>query len=859
MGNWGEDFLEKTFNINYDEMRALLLYQYLVETREKADKSNTKGKKESTASYANSLYKDLLAPTVRYRETIWRRSIIKCLSSLDKDEIGKELEGKSIFDTKLYTNGLSRYYECLLFVACLFELNRCSEKDIPKFRLVTSYPYDIIIRSYLKLISPSSKRARSVAAFQENHANRVTERLITYLFKDCKDINEYHCVYHFLVKTRVFMHSVKNKDNEKNYLETISLNIAYLCSERFYGNNDYTNAIRFSSLVLRTDDAEYRKKAFDIIGTSAFESKQYQLAYDIYSCWVNSELIESIKEPCLLNDEDFRNLRKSLKSKKESVYRSKNEQEVSRIYSYYARICIEVMDLLRPSLERESLLEIAKFYLDEAARLYPDDDEHLKIKGIMLIKNKEYGEAQKCFKSYVDCCYSSEDIAFGLRHILLTYQNRNLRYLPKKFDDFADKYVDAYREMLRVDYEHGEVQKGRDMYVLLTKCSQLSEQNKGLNFDLFKIDRTIKEILDYLKRTPKFFASFNVHAELFCDELKMAIKSIDIKSIKKVEHEEDDSTIAYYTTLNTLEYLLKETTFGEKKDDSEDKESKEGIKLNSLTMMHARYMNDPEEGLILFKHLHKLDCFSETPNELRDMLYDQKYVFLKSFTGIVDQLNMWTLYGSDRESGDDCNGCCVCLKPETFGPASNYSNKLDSSKSSHTEDDFNLYNVAYIDKKGIMFKGKYDNDLNTKFNNLINQIKNLKSKIEGDDEVKKKDEGIITDCLVRLLEKLVFLVKDSTYIQEGESRLILSRDISDRLEIREIPKPADKPNVPPKLYMNPPFQVYVEKIYLGPKLENPDYWIPHLQMELSKMHDKWVYGEERDYIPQVRLSEINIR
>ena len=184
MGNWGEDFLEKTFNINYDEMRALLLYQYLVETREKADKSNTKGKKESTASYANSLYKDLLAPTVRYRETIWRRSIIKCLSSLDKDEIGKELEGKSIFDTKLYTNGLSRYYECLLFVACLFELNRCSEKDIPKFRLVTSYPYDIIIRSYLKLISPSSKRARSVAAFQENHANRVTERLITYLFKD---------------------------------------------------------------------------------------------------------------------------------------------------------------------------------------------------------------------------------------------------------------------------------------------------------------------------------------------------------------------------------------------------------------------------------------------------------------------------------------------------------------------------------------------------------------------------------------------------------------------------------------------------------------------------------------------------
>ena len=859
MGNWGEDFLEKTFNISYDDLRSLLKYQYFVETKEKADKSNTKDKKESNTLYIDALYKDLSSTLSARQRDFWELSLQKTLTSLDKYEIGKEYEDKSIFETKLYTNGLSRYYETLLFVTCLFELNRCPENEIPAFRFVLPLPFGRIIRSYMKILSPSSKRVRTVASVPEFLVNRVTGRLMTYLFKDCKDINEYHCVYHFLEKTRVFMHSVVNKDNEKNYKETVSWELAYLSAERFYGYNDYKNAIRFSSILLKLGDAEYRKKAFDLIGTSAFESKQYQLAYDVFSCWVNSELIDSIKEPCMLDDEEFKKLRKDLKSKKESVYRSKNEQEVSRIYSYYARICIEVMDLLRPSLERESLLEIAKFYLDEAARLYPNDAEHLKIKGIMLIKNKEYNEAQKCFKSYVDCCYSSEDIAFGLRHIIMTYQNRSQGNLPKKFDGFADKFVDAYREMLRIDYEHGEVQKGRDLYVLLIKCSQLSEQNKTLKNDLFKIDRTIKEILDYLKRTPKFFASFNVHSEMFCEELKTAIKNIDTKSIKKVEHEEDDSTIAYYTTLNTLEYLLKETTFDEKKDDSEDNESKDGIKLNSLTMMHARYMNDPEEGLILFKHLHKLDCFSETPNELRDMLYDQKYVFLKSFTGIVDQLNMWTLYGSDRESGDDCNGCCVCLKPETFGPASNYSNKLDSSKSSHTEDDFNLYNVAYIDKKGIMFKGKYDNDLNTKFNNLINQIKNLKSKIEGDDEVKKKDEGIITDCLVRLLEKLVFLVKDSTYIQEGESRLILSRDISDRLEIREIPKPADKPNVPPKLYMNPPFQVYVEKIYLGPKLENPDYWIPHLQMELSKMHDKWVYGEERDYIPQVRLSEINIR
>ena len=857
MGNWGEDFLEKTFNITYDEIRKVLLYQYLVETKEKAN--DIKDKRKGDTSYSDALYSDL-SGTIRRDLELYRDYYLQnILHNLGKYDIGKDFEGESVFDTRLFTKNLSRYYENLLFVTCLFELNRCPENKIPELSDYFSLSFIRLLSLYEEMLYPSSKRERLNYPVFDLDFDSEADRSITYMFENCNDINEYHCVYYFMLKTRMFRHSLIDENTETDYMEMSSMELAYLCSEQFYSDDDYKNAIRFSSLVLKIDDAEYRKRAFDLIGVSAFESKQYQLAYDVFSCWVNSELIDSIKEPCMLDDEEFKNLRKALKSKKESVYRSKNEQEVSITYGNYARICIEVMDLLRPSLERESLLKIAKYYLDEAVRLWPDYNGHLKTKSIMLIRNKEYSEAQSCFKSYLDKCYTYEQKAFGLRHILLTYQNRNLKYLPKRFDAFADDFIIVYQELLRRNYAHGEIQKGRDLYVLLTKCSQLSEQNNGLNFDLFKIDRTIKEILDYLKRTPKFFSSFNVHPEMFCKELKIAISRINTSSITKDDFEDDDSTIAYYTTLNTLEYLFKETTFGEKKDESEDKENKKGVKLNSLTMMHARYMNDPEEGLILFKHLHKLGCFSETPNELRDTLYDQKYVFLKSFTGIVDQLNMWTLYGSDRESGEDCNGCCVCLKPETFGPASNYSNKLDSSKSSHTEDDFNLYNVAYIDKKGIMFKGKYDKDLNTKFNNLINQIKNLKSKIDGDDEVKKKDEGIITDCLVRLLEKLVFLVKDSTYIQEGESRLIMSRDISDRLEIREIPKPDDKPNVPPKLYMNPPFQVYVEKIYLGPKLENPDYWIPHLQMELSKMHDKWVYGEERDYIPKVRLSEINIR
>ena len=278
------------------------------------------------------------------------------------------------------------------------------------------------------------------------------------------------------------------------------------------------------------------------------------------------------------------------------------------------------------------------------------------------------------------------------------------------------------------------------------------------------------------------------------------------------------------------------------------------IKLNCLTMMHARYMNDPEEGLVLFEKLK--DCFSEKPEALRETLYDQKYVFLKSFTGLVDQLNMWTMYGSDRKNNKDCDGCCVCLAPESFAPGSIFKDKLDSKVWKHSNENYDLYNVAYIDDKRIIVKGEESKELNKLYSVLESQLVELHEKLKCGP---KKDERVITDCLVRILEKLVFLVKKSSYSQEAESRIILSRDINDRIGIRRTPIDPNNPLEPRKLFINPPFQVYVKKITLGPKLENPDYWIPHLQYELSKMHDKWVYGEEKDYVPEVRLSNINIR
>ena len=116
-----------------------------------------------------------------------------------------------------------------------------------------------------------------------------------------------------------------------------------------------------------------------------------------------------------------------------------------------------------------------------------------------------------------------------------------------------------------------------------------------------------------------------------------------------------------------------------------------------------------------------------------------------------------------------------------------------------------------------------------------------------------EEKDIISGCLMRVFEKIMFLFKDISYQLEAESRLIITRDIMDREEIKRTKQ------MPPKLYINPYFQVYPEKIILGPKVENADEWIPHLQYELAKFKEKWPEGYEREYKPIVRKSKINIR
>lgn len=346
--------------------------------------------------------------------------------------------------------------------------------------------------------------------------------------------------------------------------------------------------------------------------------------------------------------------------------------------------------------------------------------------------------------------------------------------------------------------------------------------------------------------------------------------------------------IAYYTTLPNADYLLKKSALESETEENQWPDAPKNSR-NRLTMMHTSYMNDPNEGNALIKSLSTTLVESKIQNCLfigsnhetfRRKLLDQKFVFLKSFTRLVDQLNMWSTYASDRSSGSDSNGCCICIAPQTFlkmqSASSGDPNIGGVSKYSTTkvQDDFNLYHVAYI--KEIKHTGKdgikrvsthLEVDipqgsrrrklLDKHYTTLLRLFRELNQILDAESNLKTHNSlTAIWEVLGVSLSLVDFLFKDADYAAEKELRLVLTRPIRNNPNPDEIRKTDTKP---PKLFVMPPYQIYVSRIILGPKVSNPDSWIPHLQLQLAEMWESWSESDGPPPVPKVRKSAISYR
>ncbi len=267
------------------------------------------------------------------------------------------------------------------------------------------------------------------------------------------------------------------------------------------------------------------------------------------------------------------------------------------------------------------------------------------------------------------------------------------------------------------------------------------------------------------------------------------IHGCEIKYQLKVR--ELDTTVAYYTSLDTLMKML-------------PPQQTDPDKYGKPAIMHFAYMDDPTEGEILFDHL----CTSEDFRAEGRTDVEYPFVFMKCFTSLIDDLSMWEMYG------DHAKGCCLVI---------------DWGKTILTNNDnqgIPLYRVCYLDNHKNEIKiNKNDNPKIKNKRTIEELLKTLQ------DIAEKLEELNAGDDFKSLLGDLPYLFKSNNYAHEQELRVIYNRTPTDT-DIKHTNEQA------PKLYVQAKFTLAIQEIVFGPKFEDLPLKLPYIQEQVALMCKK---------------------
>lgn len=293
--------------------------------------------------------------------------------------------------------------------------------------------------------------------------------------------------------------------------------------------------------------------------------------------------------------------------------------------------------------------------------------------------------------------------------------------------------------------------------------------------------------------------------------------------------------VAHYTRLEVLPKLI----------------NKEGH--CKLKIQNVHHLNDPLEGVLFVDQLKKEIKGEDKPLLLELLkLYDSEKngavrnsVYMGSFTGKVDQLNMWTRYG------DNGKGCCLQIEAEKFFDSCS---KISFSEVSTNDgpgyykmDDikYPLYMVMYLpENPGIDLKEREEYargrakmarhdvcwwekqaDLLHAFIGLKEKVVLLLNKIQDDfftidrdisgvsKETREKIKRELCNIMMAILDLARFLIKSENYQDEREYRII---------QYASDPKYDDSVQGIPKLYIEVEKDMVYQKIYFGPQVQNFD-------------------------------------
>ena len=640
----------------------------------------------------------------------------------------------------------------------------------------------------------------------------------------------------------------------------------HLASVLSSDENHQIEALELAKQGLDIIDCRDRYQSFNKLGrlaVSLFGKKQ--LAYDIYKSWID---LQPVGEVCHLLLDDF--FAKRIQEEKLWRISSVGQQAMSVIYINFASVAMQIANT---------------YELDE--------DYHKRFVEIAISAAKESSEIVKAIANTSQTKNDKRFCELGFYH--------SYNILGKAYSDLANN---DYRHAIRA-FETGKNkspkrEKGTFLLQLITARLReiVFQQSKILNNEidypnektskklrseigeLYSLDGTTAsareqrtfEIRDALRGIYQFDISVRPYQEhaaqetidkisfllmliynsssIIVEYLRIRSGTIDYNSRAVMGlstfrgNRRKAKPIAYYTTIRTASYIFDELI--QKTPGKAPEVVRETSGKNCLTVVHAKNMNDPHEGLSILNAFQKkmgqgsMILPQGSVIQFREDLYLDTYVFLKSFTEQIDKLVMWNRYASDYESdGKNSNGCCIEFSAEVFDRLNDPANNdIDSNDKS------NLYRVVYLSDDYRIEQNKntelvdYDS-ITHLFEFLMNTVKHLDLAVRSalneiaDPRNRTTFMNTVTAALRTSFQTIMFLFKDDDYSEEHESRLIFTRRYDQGDSIRVLP------GCPQKLAINPYFQIFIKRIILGPNVRDPDAWKPYFQYQLNKMWGKY--------------------
>lgn len=673
-----------------------------------------------------------------------------------------------------------------------------------------------------------SQAVQSITTEQRHKIEDLLEltlyRDILFLLLSVQECTMYHTV-------------AENKDEAFRYI------LFYLAKSINFQNLDIVfSCIKKGFALSNPTD---RQTAFNILGKAAIKTIECkQLAYDTYLSWIEKKPEGQFKELCS-KDYSFGQDEDDWRANKDNAHR------VATMYYQFAYVCDSIARTYDyQSSERKRFQDIAKINLEEAIAYSATAEIQCFYCQVLADLDTPDHVSQEILEQYGDAMKKTEDLD-GQLSVTGSYCDAIIDSLLARFivskESFpnwnqqinVEEYVEwkkiilKYKTIINTEQAHGLVPKNdtQNAWMSFFEVQEYiqTENKNNLKLSLLLIYRLAKHLQKYLRRNA--YSSINYYTR-------------DKRKDARVNKErEPGNPIAYYTTLKTAMYLFgvlyrPNSDVAPMTVSKGEKGYSEG--LNCLTMMQAYYMNDPYEGLSFEKAVSGKDpsknilFYRGNAWHFREDIFQKNFVFLKSFTDRMDNLLMWNRYGSDRETGSrDSNGCCIQFD-STFFDRVNDIELADNKTYLDQNDDYGLYRVVYLNQEGEIKDSKnpklnkYAKQCYSQIRDLLQYVNNELCKI-ADTYPNDPQISAVRNYVQTVLNPVIFLFKDDEYADEREYRLVVSRSHEELDKIRMLP------GEPQKACINPYFQVCINKVILGPNVEQPEYWFNHFRYHIAAM------------------------